>query len=69
MDIDKIIETRTRLNAKLNAALSTMDYHPDKLSQIREEIKENQTICPHRSSKYNWAVTNNICPYCWKKLG
>lgn len=69
MDIEKIIETKERLNQKLSAALSTMEYHPNEISQIKSQIKENQAQCPHKSSKYNWAIVNNICPYCLKKLG
>ena len=35
MDIEKIIETKERLNQKLSAALSTMEYHPNEISQIK----------------------------------
>lgn len=67
MNIDKIIENYAHLNEQLKQALSTMERKDD-VQKIRLKIKENQNNCPHASSKYNWAIIDERCPYCGKKL-
>ena len=62
-DIDLIINKRNELNEKLRNALSTMERKDD-IAKIRLEILKNQRDCPHISSKYNWAIINDKCPYC-----
>lgn len=68
MTIDDIIYTHDKLEHELKIALSTMEKS-NLIKEIREEIKFNQSHCPHVSDKYNWAIVNEICPYCGKKLG
>ena len=63
MNIDDIINTRKILDHKLQMALSTMEKK-DTIMAIRKEIIQNQKKCPHFSSKYNWVVTAQECPYC-----
>lgn len=63
MTIDNIIQTRQRLDAELQMALSTME-RKDTVRKIRLEIMENQKKCPHFDNNYNWAIVEDICPYC-----
>lgn len=63
--IDDIIFNKQRLEARLKRALSTMELSGE-VRKIQMEIKENQELCPHFSTKYNW-VHNGKCPYCGKK--
>lgn len=67
MTIDKIIHTHELLAKQLKNALSTMEKKDD-LPQIRQAILENQSHCPHFDSYYNWAIVDETCPYCGKKL-
>ena len=68
VNIDDVIRTREALENDLRAALSLME-RSDAIYDIRAAIIENQQKCPHISNKYNWAVINNICPYCGRVLG
>ena len=68
MIIDDIIYNHDKLEHELKIALSTMEK-TDLVKELREKIKANQLGCPHFSDKYNWAIVNEICPYCGKKLG
>lgn len=63
MRIDDIIQTREQLNKDLKIALSTME-RKDTIEKIKLAIINNQKHCPHTSSKYNWEITNDTCPYC-----
>ena len=63
MRIDDIIQTREQLNKELRTALSTME-RKDTIEKIKLAIIDNQRHCPHASSKYNWEITNDTCPYC-----
>lgn len=63
MNIDDIIHTRNELNKELRLALSTME-RKDTIERIRTQIIDNQKHCPHTSSKYNWAIVDDTCPYC-----
>ena len=63
MTIDDIISTNEKLARELRVALSTME-RSDKIAEIRTKIIDNQKHCPHFSSRYNWTIANNVCPYC-----
>lgn len=63
MKIDDIIQTHERLNKELKLALSTME-RKDTIQKIKLAIIDNQKYCPHASTKYNWKITNDTCPYC-----
>ena len=63
MTIDEIIANHEKLDKELRIALSTME-RSDAISEIRHRIIENQTRCPHFSSKYNWMIAYGKCPYC-----
>lgn len=63
MNIDDIIQTREQLNRELRMALSTME-RKDTIEKIKLAMIDNQKHCPHASTKYNWEITNNTCPYC-----
>ena len=63
MTIEEIIKNKEELNQKLRFALSTME-RSDKIYEIKKAIIENQKLCPHFDSNYNWAVVNDTCPYC-----
>lgn len=63
MRIDDIIQTRERLNRELRMALSTME-RKDTIEKIKLAMIDNQKHCPHASTKYNWEITNDTCPYC-----
>ena len=63
MNIDDIIQTREQLNRELRMALSTMESK-DTIEKIKLAMIDNQKHCPHASTKYNWEITNNTCPYC-----
>ena len=66
MNIDEIIETRTKLDNQLKNALATMELKKD-IKDICDSIKELQAQCPHFSDKYNFTWVDNTCPYCGKK--
>ena len=67
IEIDKIIKTKNQLDKELKLALSTMNK-TDAVRELFEKIKANQLNCPHYSDKYNWAIVDEVCPYCGKKL-
>ena len=67
MDIDTVIHDREVLNEVLRNALSTMEKK-DTVKKTRLQLLELQNNCPHFSTKYNWVMTDDICPYCGKKL-
>ena len=66
-DIEYIINTKEKLDKDLRQALSTMQRQ-DTIFKIREKMKENQKECSHFSTKFNWVIVDNICPYCGKNL-
>ena len=68
MNIDEIISRRAELDIKLKKALSTMELK-NTVSEIKDEMAENQMRCPHVSTRYNWSVIDGVCPYCGKKVG
>lgn len=68
MNMDEIIQTHESLEQQLKIAVSTMEKK-DTIRDIRARMIENQNRCPHFDSNYNWAITNEKCPYCGKKLG
>lgn len=68
MNIDEIISRRAELDIELKRALSTMELKST-VSEIRDQIAENQMRCPHVSTRYNWSMIEGICPYCGKKVG
>lgn len=63
MNIEDIIKTKEKLNSDLRIALATME-RSDAVQKIHKKIIENQKHCPHVSTKYNWAIVNDTCPYC-----
>lgn len=67
MNIDQIIHDRAALNEVLKNALSTMEKK-DTIKEVHFKLLELQSQCPHYSTKYNWAMNDNICPYCGKKM-
>lgn len=68
MNIDQIIHDREVLKETLNHALSTMDLKDD-IREVHLKLLELQSQCPHYSTKYNWTMTDDICPYCGKRIG
>ena len=68
MNIDEIISRRAELDMKLKSALSTRELK-NTISEIKDEMAENQMRCPHISTRYNWSVIDGVCPYCGKKVG
>ena len=69
MNIDEIIARRAELELALKQAVSTMEFKSTTLSEIRDQMAENQMRCPHISTRYNWSVINGVCPYCGKQVG
>lgn len=67
MTIEQIIHNKESLNTQLKLALSTMEKK-NTINEIKLAIKENQNMCPHFDSNYNWAIIDDICPYCGKKI-
>lgn len=61
--IDDIITTHEKLERELRMALATME-RSDKVFEIKKQIIANQSKCPHFDNNYNWAITNDTCPYC-----
>lgn len=61
--IDDIIATHEKLERELRMALATME-RSDKVFEIKKQIIANQSKCPHFDNNYNWAITNDTCPYC-----
>lgn len=68
MNMDEIIQTHESLEQQLKIAVSTMEKK-DTIRDIRARMIENQNRCPHFNFNYNWAVVDEKCPYCGKKLG
>lgn len=66
-DIDTIIHDKEMLDEILRNALSTMEKK-DTIKETRLRLLELQQHCPHYSTKYNWTMNDNICPYCGKKM-
>lgn len=67
MNINEVIQTHELLEKQLKEALSTMDKK-DSIPKIRKLILENQQQCPHFDNNYNWAIIDETCPYCGKRL-
>ena len=67
MTIEKIIESHERLEKELAFALSTMEKK-DTIQKIRKQLIELQSHCPHFDSNYNYAIIEDKCPYCGKKI-
>ena len=67
MNIDTIIKKHNILERELQLALATME-RKDRIKEIRTEILENQSKCPHFDHNYNWTIVDEHCPYCGKKL-
>ena len=63
MKIEDIIQNREKLEYELRIALSTME-RKDTIQKIKLAMVDNQNHCPHASTKYNWEITNDTCPYC-----
>lgn len=66
MTIKEIIDKTNVLCYNIKVAAATMEKK-DELFNMRKELKEIQTMCPHVSTEYNWAIINDTCPYCKKK--
>lgn len=64
--IEEIIMERERLDKELKVALSTMEKK-ETIKKIKDQIKENQSRCPHFDAEYNFAWVDDTCPYCGKK--
>lgn len=67
MKIEEIIQTHELLAQQLKHAAATMNKKDD-LLEIRNKIIENQMRCPHFDNNFNWAIVDDICPYCGKKM-
>ena len=68
MNIETIIRTKDKLNAELMEALSKMTLS-SRVSEIKQEIQNNQNACPHVSDKYSNILIEGKCPFCGKKIG
>ena len=66
-NMQQIIEDHERLERDLRVALATLE-RKSIIYDIRMQILDNQRQCPHFSPDYNWAVVDEICPYCGKEL-
>ncbi len=67
MNIDTIINRKIQLEQELKLALSTMEKK-ETIYDIKRQIAENQSMCPHFDEKYNLTQVGNVCPYCGKKM-
>lgn len=65
--MEDIINTHEKLNKELRIALATME-RSNKIFDIKKQIIQNQTRCPHFSTQYNWAIIDGVCPYCGYKI-
>ena len=63
MTIKEIIDKTDILCYNIKVAAATMD-RKDELFELRQQLKEIQSNCPHVSQEYNWAIVNDMCPYC-----
>lgn len=63
MTIKEIIDKTDVLCYNIKVAAATMNKK-DELFELRRQLKEIQSNCPHVSQEYNWATINGICPYC-----
>ena len=64
----KMIQVKHKLlEEKLAAALSTMELS-NAVKEIREEIKELQDECPHTNDDGSFALVNERCCFCGKKV-
>ena len=66
MDINNIKTKYEELNFELRDALSRMQL-TDKVTSIRQSIKDLQILCPHNNGSYDFSDTAE-CPYCGKKF-
>ena len=66
MTIKEIIDKTDELCYNIKVAAATME-RKDELFELRRQLKEIQSNCPHVSQKYNWTIDNDTCPYCKKK--
>ena len=66
MTIKEIIDKTDELCYNIKVAAATMEKK-DELFELRRQLQEIQSNCPHVSQEYNWAVDNDTCPYCKKR--
>lgn len=68
MNINEIMTRRKQLEHDLYIALSTME-RKDTIRKIKEQIIDNQSVCPHFSVEFNLPLEGgDHCPYCGKRL-
>jgi len=67
MNMTEIIAKHSHLSHQLAVALSTME-RKDRIRELREQLIDLQNQCPHFSNEYGWAIIDDECPYCGKKL-
>ena len=67
MNMNEIIHKYEELKRRLIIAVSTMEKKST-INEIHEELIDLQKQCPHFSAEHNFAIIDNECPYCGKKI-
>jgi hypothetical protein len=62
----EIVFLRQGLENELRKTLASMEYSL-KLPQLRKELEQLKTICPHQADGINFALKDR-CPFCKKKF-
>jgi len=66
MNENEVMAKYHELTEQLRDALARMEYS-DRVFVIREEIKELQSVCPHKAEGFDLSDLST-CPYCGKKF-
>ena len=67
MDINEIQARYNNLNRDLRTALATMEKK-ETVFVIKQQIKELQSICPHKINDMYDFSNDKECPYCGKQF-
>ena len=63
MNMEEIMRKRADIERRLWTALSTME-RKSTIGEIRLELINLQSQCPHFSIEHNFAIIDGKCPYC-----
>lgn len=67
MNMNEIIHKHKELERRLIIAVSTMERKTT-INEIYQELIGLQKLCPHFSAEHNFAIIDDKCPYCGKKI-
>lgn len=67
MTMKDIIQRHALLERQLQYALATMEKK-ETIHDLRIQLIDLQSQCPHMSDEYNFTWVDNECPYCGKKI-